>query len=179
MLDCRNTALIVIDFQDNLLTQIFNAKTIVPQAIRLIQFAKIMNMPLVVTEQYPKGLGHTTQIVAAELGGIKALAKTSFGCWGDAGFVEAVTALDRTQLLVTGIETHVCVMQTVLATSQTGHEAFVVQDAVGSRRASDHAAGLARMDKAGANLVTAEMAMFELLGDAATPEFKKVLPLLK
>jgi len=179
MLEQTNTALLVIDFQDKLLAKIFNAGAIVPCAIRLIRFAQELRLPIVTTEQYPRGLGPTTETVARELSGAVPITKTAFGCMGEPGFVTALQGAGRSQLLVTGIETHVCIMQTVLAALEAQYETFVVRDAVGSRRAGDHEAALARMEKAGAVLVSTEMAMFEILRDAATPEFKKVLPLLK
>lgn len=179
MLETTKTALLVIDYQPKLLPKIFNCDEIVPQAIKLIRFAREVGLVTLATEQYPNGLGSTTEQIARELGGVAPLPKTSFGCFGDPGFLEVLKAAGCTQLLVTGIETHVCVMQTVLAALTQDYEAFVVRDAVGSRRESDHEAGLARMAKAGAELVTTEMAIFELLRDAATPEFKRVLPMLK
>ncbi len=179
MLSLDQTALIVVDFQEKLLPKIFNAQAIVPQAIKLIRFARELDIPLLVTEQYPKGLGATVPELVEELGGKLPLTKTSFGCFGADGFVAALRNLGRTQLLITGIEAHVCVMQTVLAALENGYGVFVVKDATGSRNISDFEAGLARMSRHGAELVTTEMAMFEILRDAAKPEFKKVLPLLK
>ena len=179
MLERDKTALLVIDFQDKLLPKIFNAEAIVPEAVRLIVFAGLLELPVLATEQYPRGLGATTEPVARALGDVPRRAKTAFGCFGDAAFVEAARDTGRSQILVTGIEAHVCVMQTVLAGLEGGYEMFIVRDATGSRRESDCAAGLERMARAGATLVSAEMAMFELLRDAATPEFKRVLPLLK
>ncbi|MDQ1257870.1 MAG: hypothetical protein QG656_2478 [Candidatus Hydrogenedentes bacterium] len=179
MLDRAKTALLVVDFQEKLLPKITHADDIVPQAIRLIRFAHELELAVLVTEQYPKGLGRTVQPIVDELRGAVTIEKTAFGCFGDRGFREALTATGCGQLLVTGIETHVCVMQTVLAGLESDYEVFVVRDAVGSRHTPDYEAGLARMQAAGAQLVTTEMALFELLGEAGTPEFKRVLPLLK
>lgn len=179
MLERDNVAVLIVDFQDKLLTKIFNAGAILPQAIKLIRFARTLDLPLLVSEQYPKGLGPTNEAVARELGAVDRLEKTSFGCLGDQGFAEALAGIGRRQLLVTGIETHVCVLQTVLGALDEGFQVFVAQDAVGSRRDTDHNAGLARMAKAGSELVTVEMAIFEILRDAATAEFKQILPLLK
>jgi nicotinamidase-related amidase len=179
MLNRAKTVLLVVDFQEKLLPKIAHADDIVPQAIRLIRFAHELELAVLVTEQYPKGLGRTVQPVEDELRGAVPIEKTSFGCFGDKGFCEAISATGCQQLLVTGIETHVCVMQTVLAGLESGYEAFVVRDAIGSRHTPDYEAGLVRMQTAGAYLVTTEMALFELLGEAGTPEFKRVLPLLK
>jgi nicotinamidase-related amidase len=179
MLKRDDVTLIVIDLQDGLLPKIFGGEGVVEKSIKLIRFAQALELPIVWTEQYPKGLGATTESVASELKGFIPLEKVSFGCFGAPGFAEAVTAAGRKQLLVVGIEAHVCVMQTVLAGLSLGYEVYVPRDAVGSRSASDCEAGLARMQAHGAEIVTTEMAIFEILRAAGTPEFKKVLPLLK
>lgn len=179
MLEIPKTTLLVIDYQPKLLPKIFNAEAILPQAIKLIRFAKELGLPVLVTEQYPRGLGSTVAEIAAELTATTPIAKTSFGCFGEAAFVEALAGTGRSQILVTGIETHVCVMQTALVALERDFEVYVARDAVGSRREMDYEAGLERMARAGAHLVTTEMAVFELLRDASSPEFKRVLPLLK
>ena len=179
MLDRNSAALLVIDFQDRLLPKIHEGEAVAAHAIKLIRFAREMDMPLLWTEQYPKGLGPTVESVARELQGCTAFEKMSFGCLGDASIAAALEDTKRRQLLLTGIETHVCVMQTALFAMDTGYEVFIPRDAVGSRSPEEYAAGLHRLDKAGAQLVTTEMALFELLREAGTPEFKKALPLIK
>lgn len=179
MLEREKSALVVIDYQPKLLPKIFNAEAIIPQALLLIRVAKALQIPILLTEQYPKGLGPTVETLAAELQGIAPIAKTAFGCFGEPGFVSALKNTGRRHLLVMGIETHVCVMQTCLAALLEGYEVFLTVDACGSRRQTDHDAALNRMRRASVELVTAEMAIFECLRDAASPEFKQVLPLLK
>ncbi|MCP4641659.1 MAG: hydrolase [bacterium] len=171
--------LLVIDFQDRLLPKIPVASAIIPQVKRMVRFCRELKIPILWTEQYPKGLGGTVNDVACELKGMDPIEKTAFGCMGDAGFVDALKATARKQLLITGVEAHVCVMQTALEAIEQGYEVFIVRDAVGSRAKREFKAGVARMRDAGAELVTAEMAMFEILRQAGTPEFKRVLPLLK
>ena len=179
MLVRDDVVLIVIDLQDGLLPKISGAEGVVESAIKLIRFARTLDLPVIWTEQYPKGLGVTNEKVAKELEGLTPLEKVSFGCFGGPGFSEAVAATGRRQILVTGIEAHVCVMQTALAGLSMGYEVYVPRDAIGSRYPGDYEAGLARMLAHGAEIVTTEMAMFEILRAAGTPEFKKVLPLLK
>ena len=179
MLVRDDVILIVIDLQDGLLPKISGAEGVVESAIKLIRFARTLDLPVMWTEQYPKGLGVTNEEVAKELEGLTPLEKVSFGCFGGPGFSEAVAATGRRQILVTGIEAHVCVMQTVLVGLSMGYEVYVARDAVGSRYPGDYEAGLARMRAHGAEIVTTDMAMFEILRAAGTPEFKKVLPLLK
>lgn len=179
MLKRSNVLLCVIDLQDGLLPRIDGAEGIVAQSVKLIRFARALDLPVIYTEQYPKGLGRTTERVAAELAGCVPLEKVSFGCFDGPGFEEAVQATGRTQMVVAGIEAHVCVMQTVLAGMERHYEMFVVRDAVGSRHPADCQAGIDRMRTEGAAIATTEMVLFEILRAAGTPEFKKVLPLIK
>lgn len=179
MIERENTALIVIDYQDKLLPKIKVTGKIVKKAIKLIRFAKELAIPVLLTEQYPAGLGNTCKEIASELKGNAPLEKMAFGCLGDESFRTALEETGRRQLVVTGVETHVCVMQTVLTALDEGFEVFVPIDAVGSREKREHKAGLRRMGTAGAQLVTTEMAMFEILRVAGTPEFKQALPMLK
>jgi len=179
MLKRGSVVLVVIDFQDSLMKRIPVAEKIVREAVRLIRFANLLELPVLWTEQYPKGLGPTIPELAGEMQGIKAIEKTAFGCMGDSGFVSALEATGKTQLLITGVETHVCVMQTALGAVERGFEAWVVSDAVGAREEAQHQAGVERIKNGPCQLVTAEMAMFEILEKAGTPEFKKCLPLLK
>jgi nicotinamidase-related amidase len=177
---CRDeVALLVIDFQEKLIPKIAVADAVMARAVKLTAFAREFDQPILWTEQYVKGLGPTVPAIADHLDGVIPLEKTSFGCCGDEAFCTALSATSRKQLLVTGIETHVCVMQTVLVALEQGYEAFVVRDAVASRAKSEYKAGLDRMVRAGAELVTTEMAMFEMLREAGTPEFRSVLPMLK
>lgn len=179
MLDRSTVALVVIDYQEKLLPKISGADAVAEQAIKLIRFARELEIPILWTEQYPKGLGHTVEPVAAELNGITAIEKTAFGCLGDPGFAQALESTGRKQLLLTGIEAHICVMQTALLALENGYSVFIPRDAVGSRFEREYEAGLDRLERAGAELVTTEMAIFEMLREAGTPEFKKALPLIK
>lgn len=179
MLDRDKSALVVIDFQDKLLPKIQRHDQIVPKVVNLIRFARELAIPILWTEQYKKGLGPTTDAIASELNDVTPIEKMAFGCLGDPNFSTALASTGRKQLLVTGIEAHICVMQTVLSALERKFDVFVAVDAVGSCNDSDRDAGLARMDRAGAELVTSQMAMFEMLKEAGTPDFKKVLPLLK
>ncbi len=179
MLDRNSVALLVIDFQEKLLPKILNGDCVVRQAVKLIQFARTLALPVLVTEQYPKGLGRTVEPVAKELGAIEPMEKTAFGCLGDAAIAAAVANTGRKQLLLTGIETHVCVMQTALSALEKDYEVFVPRDAVGSRLEAEYDAGLHRLERAGVELVTTEMALFEILREAGTAEFKQTLPLIK
>ena len=114
MLDRNAVALVVIDYQEKLLPKINGADAVSEQGIKLIRFARGLDIPVLWTEQYPKGLGHTVGPIASELAGIAPIEKTAFGCLGEPAFAQALGSTGRRQLLLTGIEAHVCVMQTAL-----------------------------------------------------------------
>lgn len=179
MLERINAVLVVIDYQEALLAKIPSADVILPVGAKLIRFAKELDIPVLWTEQYPKGLGPTSAVIAHALDGGAPIEKLSFGCFGEGNFARAAESFGRRQLMVIGVEAHVCVLQTVLSGLALGYEVFVVRDAVGSRGPAHCAAALERMQAHGAELVTSEMAMFEVLRVAGTPEFKRVLPLIK
>lgn len=179
MLDRGAVTLVVIDFQDKLLPKIPDAEAVMGRAAKLIRFARGTNIPILWTEQYPRGLGRTAEGIARELEGHRPIEKTAFGCLGDAVFLSALEQTGKGQLLLTGIEAHVCVLQTALAALDDGYEVYVPRDAVASRFANEYEAGLNRLGRAGTEIVTTEMALFEMLREADTPEFKKALPLIK
>lgn len=179
MLDINQAALLVIDIQDKLLVKIPTAESLVAETVRAIKFARALDLPIFWAEQYPKGLGPTAEAIRVELEGLEPHAKTAFGCMGDSRCAETLRTMNRRQLLLVGIETHVCINQTALSALEQGYEVFVARDAVGSRHAAQHEAGLDRIRQAGGTLVTVEMALFEMLREAGTDAFKAVLPLLK
>jgi nicotinamidase-related amidase len=179
MLDRQSTALVVIDFQEKLLPKILRGDAVLAKAITLIQFARALSIPTIVTEQYRKGLGPTVAPLSAELHDIAPMEKLAFGCLGDPAIAGAIAATGRKQLLLTGIEAHVCVLQTALTALNEGYEVFVPRDAVGSRLQPEYEAAIHRLECSGAVLVTTEMALFEILREAGTPEFKQALPLIK
>jgi len=179
MLERDTTVLLVVDFQERLLPKITNADKIICQASALIRFARLLKIPILLTEQYRKGLGPTHPNVLAALEDVPPIEKMAFSCFGEGRFVDALAATSRRQLLVVGVETHVCVLQTVLDALKRDLEVFVVQDALGSRAVAQRDAGLARMRQRGADIVTVEMAVFELLRQAGTEDFRAALPLIK
>ena len=179
MMKREELILLVIDYQDALLAKIPVSEDIVAHGATLAQFARSLEIPILWTEQYPKGLGKTEARISALLAGCPVIEKVSFDCFGTPGFKEALEKTGRKQVLVAGVETHVCVMQTVLSARALGYEVFVARDAVGSRTKGDYKAGISRMQAHGAEIVTTEMAIFETLRVAGTPDFKKILPLVK
>jgi len=173
-LDRERTALVVIDVQEAFAKAVEGFEAVAAQTAILVQGAKVLGLPVLVTEQYPQGLGDTVPQVREALGDVSRLAKTVFSAAQADGFDLA----GRDQALVCGIETHVCVNQTVHDLLGGGVEVHVAVDAVGSRTAANRELGLRKMAESGAILTSVETALFELLGAAGTDEFKTIQKLV-
>lgn len=173
------SVLLVIDIQEKLLPTMFEKERVVRNTILLIRGMQIMGRPVVLTEQYPKGIGPTVPELAAILRGARRLEKISFSAVNAEGFDEALLNTGATDVVLCGIESHVCVAQTCLDLLERGLRVFVVADAVSSRTSDNWRVGVERMRSAGAVIVSAEMILFELLERAGTREFKEVLALVK
>ena len=169
------TALVVVDVQEGFREAVGEFEAVAGNAAVLVRGARILGVPVLVTEQYPRGLGETVPEVAEHLDGVARLDKVVFSAARADGFDLG----GRDQALVCGIETHVCVAQTVADLLDEDVDVQVATDAVSSRTAADRRAGLAKMEATGAMLTSTEMALFELLGRAGTPEFKEVQALVK
>ena len=168
-------ALVVVDVQEAFRPAVVDFERVVRSAAVLVQGARILGIPVVVSEQYPKGLGRTVPELAGHLDGIEPLEKVCFSAADADGF-----ALEgRGQALVCGIESHVCVSQTAHGLLDRGLEVHVARDAVSSRTEENRELGLHKMESAGAVVTSVETALFELLGAAGTDEFKRVQALVK
>ena len=180
-LDAAQCALIVVDIQEKLLPPIFNKDTMVKNSQLLIRLAKILNMPVMVTTQYTKGLGPTVAEIASLLPDVPSIDKLEFGCFGSDVFRSKLKSLpgNRNTVLVCGMEAHICVMQTALGALNEGYLVHVASDAVGSRAEWNWKIGLERMKSAGAVISSTEMMMYELLRCSGTPAFKELLQYLK
>jgi nicotinamidase-related amidase len=179
MLDPKQTLLIAVDLQEKLLPAIPDRERVLKNSRLLLRLARTLEIPVVLTSQDRKGLGPVVPEILAEAPGASPLDKVAFGCFGDEPFVRALEPIPRGQLLVCGIETHICVTQTVLGARERRYEVHVASDAVGSRTAANHDVGLARMKAGGAVLSSTEMAIYELLQRSDAPAFKAMLPHLK
>ena len=172
--------MVVVDLQEKLLPAIANRERILRNSVLLLELANVLALPVVLTTQYSRGLGPTVPDVLAAAPGAAPLDKVSFGCFGSPEFLERLKGLaGRDQLVVAGIESHICVAQTVLGALERGYTVHVASDAVGSRSEENRAVGLGRMERAGALVSSTEMAIYELLGRSDGSAFKRMLPLLK
>lgn len=171
--------LVLIDIQERLFPAIFEKERVVQNTVRLIQGAAILGIPTLVTEQYPKGLGATVPDVARAFPEFAPIEKVNFSCCGAPRFLEELQSRGLKDLVLCGIEAHVCVCQTCLDLLDHGLRPFVVADAISSRTPENHRWGVERMRGAGATLVSTEMVLFELLERAATDEFRQILSLVR
>lgn len=176
LLNRDDCVLVVIDAQERLLPVIWEKERVVDNTVKLVKFAGIIGMPVVVTEQAK--LGATVQAVAEPLGGADAVEKITFDCFGCQPFAQRVADLGRGTLLLTGVEAHICVAQTGLS-ALAEHQVQVVSDAVSSRVEHNWRIALGRLEQAGAVITSTEMLIYELLRQAGTEEFKATLPLVK
>ncbi|MEZ4267094.1 MAG: isochorismatase family protein [Myxococcota bacterium] len=175
------TQLLVVDYQERLFAAM-------PEGVRdrhaqqagiAIEGARLLGLPVLVTEQYPKGLGHTLAPLAGPLEGITPFEKLAFSCAKDAPTCAAVDSQGRKRVLVLGMETHICVYQTVLDLVATGHIVHVLADACLSRRKESWRSGLALCEAAGAVVTNTETALFQMLGQAGGDTFKAISKLIR
>ena len=174
-----NTLLFVDDVQEKIFSTMHEQEKTKRNICRVIEGAKVLQIPIIWTEQYPAGLGSTLADVAAAINGTKPLEKISFSCLGDDGITKQLKSYNKSQILVCGIETHVCVYQTVQDLLAEGLETHVITDAVMSRHAPNHTLGLRKMTEMGAHQTSVEMALFELLGVARGEQFKTLARIIK
>lgn len=179
LLSRDQAVLLVVDMQEKLLPAIAGADRILRSCRRIVRAAQTLGLPVLFTEQYPRGLGRTVPGLAALFGESPAIEKTAFGCFDCAEFVDAIERTARHALLLCGIEAHICVYQTALQALGRGLDVYLLEDAVGARSDEARQVGLARLHAAGAVPSHTEMAIYELLGAAATPEFRAILPIIK
>ena len=179
-LRAEDCVLAVIDIQEKLLPPIWEKERMVRNSEMLIRLANIVNMPVTVTTQYAKGLGPLVPEIASLLPNSQVIDKLEFGCFGNGDFCSALGRISgRNTLLLCGMETHICVMQTALGALNQGLQVHVAADAVSSRTELNWKLGLERMRAAGAFLSSTEMMLYELMGKSGTPVFKARLKYIK
>lgn len=176
-MSAADTGLLVIDVQDKLMAKIPAADALVRNIAFLIDGARLLGMPVQATEQYPKGLGATVPELARRLP--ERPDKVAFSCSAVPGVVEGFRRQARPKVMLAGIETHVCVLQTALDLLAQDFRVYVPVDAVASRYTVDYEQALRRMERAGAIITTSETAVFEWVGGAGSPKFKEVSRLVQ
>lgn len=179
MLDTSNSLLLVIDIQDRLVASL-DKDVIVSRVGKLVDAANILDVPVVLSEQYPKGLGHTVPLISSKLKeGTPIVEKTSFSLLREEGFLDRIKAYGRKQIVICGIETHICVHQTAEELINAGFEVVVAKDACASRSKYEFKQGIEAMHDNGAKISCVEIILFEWLRGAKHPKFKEVQALIK
>lgn len=179
MITVEDTALVLIDVQGKLAQAMHNKDELFENLKRMVKGAQILGVPILWAEQNPDGLGPTLPEIAALLPNQKPVSKLSFSCCGNEHFMKNLKAVNRKNMLVVGIETHVCVYQTAVDLINRQYDVQVVADAVASRTPENKHIGLERCKEAGAGLTSTETALFELLKEAGGSRFKEISRLVK
>lgn len=175
----ENTIGVIIDIQSRLYPFIQDTDVLTKNNSILIKGLRVLNVPIVVTQQYTKGLGETIPELAEVLGDYKHIEKTAFSCCDEPHFNENLALASKMYVIVTGIEAHVCVMQTVNDLIGQGYIPVVVEDCIGSRKPNDKKMAVERMRQAGAIITTYESVLFELLKYSGTDQFREISQLVK
>lgn len=178
-LDQNNSLLLLIDIQEKLVAML-EKNTVVRKSTTLIQTANILGIPTIITEQYPQGLGKTVDFVSEHVTENTVLfEKTAFSALKDEGFLDKLKSFNKKQIIIGGIEAHICVHQTVADLIENGFEVYVVKDACASRKKDDFKSGIKLMEQNGAKITATEAVLFELLKTSKHPNFKEVQALIK
>lgn len=179
MLVIENTMLLVIDVQGKLATLMHKADDLFTNIGRAADGASVLGLPVLLTEQIPDKLGTTIPEIAGHLPGVTPIAKSSFSCCGEDAFMDAVTGMQRRQILVAGIETHICVMHTCLDLIDMHYDVHLLVDCVSSRSPENRWVGIERIREAGAAVSSVETALFELMKVASGDAFRKIINIIR
>lgn len=172
MIEKDKSALILIDVQEKLLPGVFDNEKLVSSCKWLLEVAQLMEIPVIASEQYPQGVGPTVDTLRSLLPDEDVIGKTHFSCADAPECSARIDALDREQIVLCGMEAHVCVMQTALRLKEQGKQVYVVSDAISARNPADTEAAIERMREEGIKMVTREMVGFEWIGRSDAPQFK-------
>lgn len=176
----ENSVIVLIDMQEKLVRAMSNSENTVKACRMLMQGADALQCPVVVTEQYPKGLGFTVEDIASVLpAGTPVIEKTSFSCYGTEAFAETMAKQDRECVILCGVESHVCVLQTAMDALAAGKIVYIVTDAVSSRKESDMNTGLQYLRHNGVQELSAEALLFMMLRNSRHPAFKTISALVR
>jgi nicotinamidase-related amidase len=180
LLSREGTVLIIFEMQERLLPAVHEHKRVLKNIQNIVRSARILNLPIILTEQYPKGLGQTVPDIHEVLGDdVKTIEKLSFSAFGSGEFRARLKELDAKTLILCGLESHICINQTAHDALQEGFKVHVLADGTSSRTKKNHKAGLKKMQHSGVVITTTEMALYEIMEVAKTDEFNEVLKVLK
>ncbi len=178
-LEKENTVLLIVDIQEKLAVVMKERDTVVRNNLHLIELAKMIGVPVMITEQYPKGLGTTVAEIREALPVYQPVEKMTFDCCGQPAFLGELKQHNKSMVVLTGMETHICVLQTCIGLLKAGINVHLVQDAVCSRTKENWKTGVEFMRTAGAVVTSTETVLFQLLKVAGTEEFKKISKRIK
>ncbi|HAO32519.1 MAG TPA: hydrolase [Candidatus Competibacter sp.] len=174
LMKAETSCLLVVDFQERLMPAIHQADQVVANGVWLIQIARRLDVPVLASEQYPRGLGHTVSAIRQLLPEDAFVEKTHFSCAAELDCMRRIDRLDRPQVVLVGAEAHVCVLQTALGLRMAGKDVYLVADGVSSRSPTDVQLALERMRAEGVRIVSREMVAFEWLHQAGTESFRAI-----
>ncbi len=179
MLKIENAVLVVVDIQGKLAGLMHNKEEFFSNVIKMIKGAKALELPIIWNEQLPDKLGPTIPEISELLSGLSPLEKSTFSCCGNSDFSTKLESTRRKQVLLAGMETHVCVYQTAIDLLSQGYEVYLIADAVSSRTLRNIELGIEAMKNAGAKITSVEMALFEMLQKAEGGKFKEIIGIVK
>lgn len=174
-----NTTFVAIDFQEKLMPAMSGKELLEEVTVRLMKGMKVLGIPTVVTQQYTKGLGATIPSMAEALGDFQHVEKNTFSCMANDAFVSRIRDLGRKNIVICGIEAHICVQQTVLELMEAGYQVYLVADCISSRSEEDKLWSITRMGEAGAVITTYEAVLYEILRDSKAEGFKEISAIVK
>lgn len=174
-----NSLLLVVDIQEKLAPAIHDGDTVTANALRLLRASAQLAVPAFVSEQYVRGLGPSLPAIREAGSHARFFEKTHFSCAAEPGVLDLLRAVGRRQIIISGTETHVCVLQSACGLLEAGFQVFLVADAASSRTPANRDAAIERLRAVGGHIVTTEMVLFEWLHKACTDEFRALLPLIK
>ena len=179
LLTREDTAFVAIDFQEKLMPAMSGMEELEDKVVRLIKGMKALGIPTIVTQQYTKGLGETIPSIADALGDFEHVEKNTFGCMANEEFASKIKELGKKDIVVCGIEAHICVQQTVLQLMEEGYNVYLPADCVSSRSENDKLWSITRMGEAGAVITTYEAVLYEILRDSKAEGFKEISAIVK
>jgi nicotinamidase-related amidase len=177
--DKYNAALVIIDIQERLAAIMKQKDSVISNCLHLIELSRMLNLPIVLTEQYPKGLGQTVEEIKKALPIYRPVEKLTFSCCDEPAFLTGIKKLSRKNLVITGMETHICLLQTCMGLLKNGFNVHLVKDAVCSRTKENWKTACEYMRDAGAVITSTETVLFQLLHIAGTEEFKTISKRIK